>query len=75
MNIQKLKKIILSFTQDIEFDFNGIHCSICPINAKRIILCYNGISKTYKSIDEAMSSTLFDGKSLSDICEQVEFYL
>lgn len=73
MKIQVLKKLILSFTQDIEFDLNGTHCSICPINSKRIILCYNGISKTCKSIDEVMSSKVFDGKSLSEICEKAKF--
>lgn len=73
MKQDKLKNKILSLTQDIEFEYNGKHGAICPFNEHNIHIGFDGDDVECKSIDEAMSSKVFDGKSLSEICEQAKF--
>lgn len=72
MNAVDLKDWILSFTQDIEFYYNDVHCLINPYNAHKFYMGYKDIDKYYTDIDELMSDPIFDGKPLRDIAGQIE---
>lgn len=72
MNDQSLRDWIDSLTADIEFKYNGVWGSICPFNRSNISLCYGDYEITVHSIDEAMNTPFIDGKTLSQISEQLE---
>jgi hypothetical protein len=73
MKSDKLREWILSLTDDIEFDYNGIFGSICPFSANQISVTYDGITKDYNNIDEVMSDKFFSGNSLNEISEELVF--
>lgn len=73
MKAKKLKDWILSLTDDIEFEYSGISGSICPFSLDNISVTYAGKTKDYDNIDDVMSDNFFNGKSLNEISEQIEF--
>ena len=73
MNRQKLRDWIDSLTQDIDFQYQGILGSICPFNRNDISLCFDGGEVTVHSVDEAMEAPFIRGKSLNELCEQIDF--
>lgn len=72
MNGDKLKKLILSLTQDIEFIYNGVHGAICPFNHNKISVAFGDVEVEYDNINDVMNSTVFEGKSLRDIATELE---
>jgi hypothetical protein len=74
MNAKELRNLIDSLAYDIEFDYRGVHGSICPINRNDIGLAYGEQTEDCNSIDEAMGSKLFDGKSLNEIATELDMY-
>lgn len=73
MKAEQLRKLIKSLAYDIEFCYNGKKGAICPINAKCIEIGYGDFFETYTDIDAAMNAEVFNGKSLEQICEKMEF--
>lgn len=74
MNAKELRDLIDSLAYDIEFEYRGIHGSICPISRNDIGLAYGDITKDCKSVDEVMESKIFDGKSLNEIAPELVMY-
>ena len=72
MNASELKSWIDSLAQDIDFEYRGKLGSICPFNRNNISLCYNDHEITVTSVDEVMTEAFIDGKSLEDVCEELE---
>lgn len=73
MKVDDLRKWIDSLTQDIDFSYQGRNGSICLFNRNDISLCFDGKSIDVNSIDEALQAPFIDGKSLSELCEQLDF--
>lgn len=73
MSATDLKNRIASLVSHILFEYGGLSCGIDPINAGCIYLWCGENSVCCKSVDEAMTATIFGGKSLSDICETTAF--
>ncbi len=73
MTAKELKEHILSLVQDIEFEYNGKHGAICPFDAHNICIGFDGDEIDCHNIDEVMTSKVFDGQSLSEICEHAIF--
>ena len=65
MKLVDLKKRIESLTGVIEFDYNGTHCGIDPINHSHYDMWYGDDSVTAKSIDEVMTMNLFGKQALT----------
>ena len=74
MTRKELYNLIDSLSMDVEFEYNGEAGSICPFSRDDIALSYGEISVSASSVDEAMSLPLIDGASLSDLCEQIDFW-
>lgn len=72
MKANDLRKWIDSLTDDIEFFYNGKHCSVCPISRSEIYLAYGEITYDAISIDDAMNAPIFNGKALGEISELIE---
>lgn len=73
MKPEQLRDLIKSLAYDIEFCYNGMGGAICPINAKCIEIGYGDFFETYTDIDAAMTAKIFNGKSLEQVCEKMEF--
>ncbi len=67
-----LKDLILSLTQDITFEFEGEYACINPYNPEKIEVGYGEAVKTYSNVDGVMNDKLYHGKSLNDICGQLQ---
>lgn len=72
MMAKELENLITSLAYDIEFEYNGRHCSICPFNRNNIALAYGEDTAECKSVREAMETPLFDGKLLNEIAEEID---
>lgn len=73
MKKEELYKWIDSLTQDIDFEYLGVSGSICPFSRLNISLCYGGKEQSFDSIDSLMNEPFFDGKSLTEICQEMNF--
>ena len=71
MKCEDLQKWIASMAQDIDFSYKGFLGSICPISDSEIDLCYGDYTVTANSVREAMELPFIEGRSLSDLCEQL----
>ena len=74
MTPEQLREEILSLTYDIQFEYKGVNGLIMPYSKKDFVLCYGDDDKRYTDIDDVMSDKFFDGKSLSEISQEVEFF-
>jgi len=73
MNAKDLKTRVDSLTQDISFIFNGIECSIIPINRENISVSYGEHRvKDYGDSNAMMEDPFWDGKSLNEIAGEIE---
>lgn len=73
MKPQELKDWILSLVQDIEFNYKDKHGVISPWSVHSFTVGYAGESKDYTNIDELMNDKFFDGLSLNQIAEDLQF--
>ena len=74
MNRDDLKKLIDSLTQDVEFDYNGMHGSICPFSRSEIHVRFGEKTREFKSVDAVMDTPFFGGKALGEIADQLSLY-
>lgn len=72
MKAEKIREWIESLTDDIEFDYKGIHGAICPINSGLIYLSYGDEALEVHSVDEAMEITFINGENLQSISEKID---
>ncbi len=74
MKRKDLEQLILSFTQDVLFDYEGESACINPWNPHKIEVGYGDKVKTYDDIKMVMEDPFYHGRSLSDICEKLDIY-
>ncbi len=72
MNKEKLKDLILSFCQDVIFQYHGENACINPYNKNKFEVGYGDKAKIYTDIDELMDDKFYDGKSLNQISESLD---
>ena len=73
MSIDTIKNRLDEMCSHILFDYNGKGCGIDPLSRdRRYDMWYGNETYTAKSIDEAVTVPLFDGKSLKDIVDKIE---
>lgn len=74
--LDELKQALTVEFCDIEFSFHGKNCGVEPIvensRATYNVWCDNRL-ETFKSADEVLNSPMFDGKSLREIAEDIDF--
>ena len=72
MNAKELRELIDSLAQDIDFEYHGKLGSICPFNRDDISLSYDDCEVTVASVDAAMTEPFIDGKSLEEVCGELD---
>lgn len=76
MSPNDLRDEIASKVADVSFNYNGKSAGIFPEVHDSIptyVVCFGDEEKVYSDIDEVMSDKFFDGKSLAEIAEIVEY--
>lgn len=71
MTIAEVKNYLTKLTSHIMFDYNGCSCGVDPMSRSEFVMWYGDDEKTVNSIDEVMTSKFFDGKSLTDIWDDI----
>lgn len=73
MTILGIKEHIDNLISHITFTYNNKNCGIDPITRnERYDMWYGDKIHTAKSVEEVMNIKFFDGKSLSDIMDDIE---
>jgi hypothetical protein len=72
MTAEKLKKWILEFISDIDFEYKGVHGVICPFNEHSFCAGLDGVDKNYDNIDDLMNDKIYFGKSLNEIAGELD---
>lgn len=75
MNKDDLIVQILSLTQDVTFVYNEKCACINPWNENKFEVGFGDIVKSYTDIDDLMNDPIYDGKTLSQICEKLDIEL
>lgn len=73
MTSKQLREEILSLTYDIQFEYKEVNGLIMPYSENDFVLCYGDDDKEYTNIDDVMSDSFFDGKSLNEISQEVKY--
>lgn len=71
MTQKKFFEYIESLVSHIYFTYNGKDCVVDPFNAHCFILVYGDFETECKNIDEVKNGKYFDGKSLSEIFDDI----
>ena len=78
MKREELLRVLKACCTDVTFDYKGMHCGIFPEVEDGIPTYSTWLgedkNKDFKSAEELMESPFFFGKSLNDICEQVDIH-
>lgn len=76
MSPDELRDEVVDQLNDVEFVYNGKQSGISPEFHDSVpvyYMWYGNKEKEYSDIDEVMTDKFFDGKSLSEIAEIVEY--
>lgn len=74
MTAKELYELIESLASDIEFDYHGMHGSICPFSRNDIAISYGSVERTHESIEAAMNDKIYSGRCLNEIAGEIEIY-
>lgn len=72
MSIHDVKKYISDLTSHVLFDFNGKQCGVDPLSQNEFDVWYGDKIETVQSVDAVFSTPMFDGKSLTEIFNDIE---
>lgn len=71
MNVQKIKDQIKEIRSHFLFEYNGKSCGVDPFSENDFDIWYGDNLKSVQSIDEVMNDKFFDGKSLTEIANEI----
>lgn len=73
MKLKDLKAEIKSCLHDIAFEYQGKSGLINPWSHNKIELGYGDYAGCYTDVDSLLSDKVIDGKSLSELCGDIDF--
>lgn len=68
-----VRKRLLEFSTLMSFYYNGVYCNIDPFSPTNFHLMCGDMETDMTSIDDVMNSPFFNGKSLAEIADIVDF--
>ena len=72
MKIDEIRDRIAEIVTQITFNYNVKNCGVDPMSSTEFDMWYGDELLTASSIEEVMSTKLFDDKSLADIVDDIE---
>lgn len=73
MSADEFKDYVGSLISYVGFDFQGKDCGVDPLSLNDFEMKCGDDFMTARSIDEVMTTCFFDGHSLNEICDLVDF--
>ena len=73
MKLSDLKAEINSCLHDIAFEYQGKPGLINPWSHNKIELGYGDYAGCYSDVDSLLSDNVINGKSLVELCEEIDF--
>ncbi len=71
MSLSDLKQEIESLVSFIGFTYKNADCGVDPISKECFYMHYGESTQTAENIEDVMNSPFFDGKSLSEIFNDI----
>jgi hypothetical protein len=71
MNIKQLRRLILSFKQDVVFEYQGQIACISAWSVNKFEVNYDNKERVYDSIDYVFDDKFYHGKSLYEIADKI----
>ncbi len=71
MTVTQLKNELKDLAHYAIFEYKGKRCGVDPVSQKHFDMWYGENDYPAKSIDEVMEYPLFDGKTLSEIFDDI----
>ena len=71
MTREEMRAEIESLLGFIGFEYNGKWCGVDPFSAQEIEMFCGDKEYTARSVEDAMTVRLFDGRSLDEIAEEL----
>lgn len=71
IRFSEIKTYLANLTGHVTFEYNGYNCGVDPFSHKSYDIWYGNDSITVDSIDAVMNLKFFNGKSLTDIWDDV----
>lgn len=72
MTADEIRSRINEMCSHFTFEYNGKDCGVDPLSRTRFDMWYGDIQYTAKNIDEVMNTSIFEGKSLSEIPNDIK---
>ena len=72
MNIDDIKKILEVNLTYIAFDYTGKHCGVDPLATNRFDAWCGDEDMEFESVEELIEFPFFSGKTLKEICDEIE---
>ena len=72
MSIDDLKKILEVNLTHIAFDYAGKHCGVDPLAADRFDAWCGDEDMEFESVEKLIEFPFFSGKTLKEICDEIE---
>lgn len=66
-----VREFLKNLTGHVTFEYNGNLCGVDPLSSTTFDMWCGTNSMTANSIDEVMATEFFDGKSLTDILDDI----
>ena len=73
MTAQELSEYLQNGELDFEFGYCGKSGTICFCHLPKVYIFYDEI-ETETTLEELMNTPVFNGKTLKEICNEMEFY-
>lgn len=71
MMSDKIKQRIGEIASHFTFEYKGKNAGVDPFSKNKFDMWFGDYDKTATSIDEVMNDKFFDGKSLSEIADEI----
>lgn len=71
MKAKEIRDRISEITTQITFSYNGKNCGVDPMSSTEFDIWYGDTLIQVNSVDEVMSTSIFDSKTLSDIIDDI----
>ena len=73
--LDELRKDALTLITDIEFEYKGKRGVLCPYRRDKFVLAYTADDPgtEFNDLDKLLNAPYFGGKSMAQVCGDMEF--
>lgn len=74
--LEELREYLLSLANHVEFFWDGSRGFIDPCNRRKYLFFFgeNASEMEFNDVDELLNALCMNGKSIAEVCDQIEFW-